>query len=558
MVRHDSLGHRPGQATHGRRSRFRVVAAPTALVVAAALGLAGCGGSGGNGGKAASGDTYTYAMTGVPTSLDPANYQGDPSRDIGYEEGSNIVVWDTSKLPNAGCDKLPTVDDLRGDLAKSWERSSDEKTITVTLNDRKSAAGNELTANDVKWTIDRLIALEVATPDTLMHTIAHWAADPISVVDDHTFQIHVEQPTAMDLAILSWPQFRILDSTEVKKHVTDQDKWGGKFLDTTSANFGPWVNAASDFDPGNKLTLHQNPNYTGERGDVKTLVMQSVPDASGRAQLLETGNADYAASLQWSQYASLKNSSHVELQTCASADRIPLVLNAKNKNLANPDVRRAISMAIDRDALVKSAFSGFNQAAKYGLSQSYGYTSDKSYSYDVDGAKALMQQSGVKPFSITLIQSPARPGPEAEQIAILLKSQLAKIGVTVKIQTQASATDLNTTFHDGTYEAMIYLEPPAISDPYYSLFLYNSSESSLNQFGYKNTEFDADTAKIATTNPGPDRDALIQRAMDIVVDDPPMIYLVDKQFVHAVAKGWTNYQHAPNGEIFVYTLKHTS
>jgi peptide/nickel transport system substrate-binding protein len=557
MVGRNAQGPRAASPNGSGRRRARWIV-PVAALAAASITVTACGKSGGGSGGGGGGATFTYAMTGLPTSLDPANYQGDPSRDIGYEEGSTLFRWNTEALPDAGCNALPSVDNITGELAKSYTRSADGKTITVTLNDAKSSAGNQLTANDVKWTVDRLIALKVGTPATLMNDVAHWdPTNPITVVDAHTFQIHVQQESAMDLAILSWPQFRILDSTEVKKHVTSSDPWGTKFLDTTSANFGPWENSAADFDPGNKLTMHANPNYSGARGDVKTLVMVSVPDASSRAQLLQTGNANYAANLNYTQYASLKHASNVDVQVCASADRIPLILNAKNPILAKPDVRRAISMAIDRNALVKSASAGFNQPAKYGLSQSYKFTpaADGQYTYDVAGAKALMKQAGVKPFNLTLIESPARPGPEAEQIAILLKSELAQIGITIKIQTQASATDLNTTFHDGNYDAMLYLEPPAISDPYYSLFLYNSSLSGLDTFNYKNPEFDQLTAEIGSTAPGAARDALITKAAEIVVTDPPAIYLIDKQFVHAVSKGWSNYQHAPNGELFVYTLK---
>jgi peptide/nickel transport system substrate-binding protein len=544
-----------GAGVTGRRSRFRAVAVIAAAAFAASS-LAACGGSS-DGGNNAGGDvTFTYALTGVPSSLDPADYEGDPSRDIGYEMGSTLFRWNSEKLPSFGCDALPTVSDITGELAKSWKRSADGKTITVTLNDAKSSFGNNLTANDVKWTFDRLIALEVGTPDTLMHTITHSAADPISVVDDHTFEIHLDSASNLDLAILTWPQFRILDSTEVKKHASSSDEWGKEFLKTTSANFGPWQNSSSDFDSGNKLTMHANPNYTADRGDVRTLVMLSVPDASSRAQLLQTGNADYAAALQYDQYAELKNAKNVDVQTCASADRIPLVLNEKDPKLAKQDVRKAISMAIDRDAIVKAVYHGFNQPSKYGLSQSYDYptTDAGTYKFDVAQAKQLMQKAGVDSIDLTLIESPARPGPEAEQIAILLKNQLSKIGVNVKIQPKASATDLNTVFHEGTYQAVLYLEPPAISDPYYSLSLYNTSTSSLNTFHYKNERFDSLTNTIATTEPGDQRNKAISEAAEIVVQDPPCIYLVDKQFVHAVSTEFGNYQHPPNGEVFVYTL----
>jgi peptide/nickel transport system substrate-binding protein len=546
----------PSGRTLRATRRARRGAQAGALALAAALAVAACGGSsGGDKGAAGGSATFTYALTGLPTSLDPADYQGDPSRNIGFELASSLFRWDTEKLPNQGCDKLANVDQLTGQLAESHERSADGKVITVKLRDATSAAGNKLTSADVKWTFDRLIALEVGTPNTLMQDVANYAADPIKVVDDKTFEIQLDEAGAMDLAILTWAQFRILDSTDVKKHVTNEDPWGKEYLLNHSATFGPWTQEPGDFVAGDRLTLTANKNYEGDRGDVTKLVFLSVPDASSRAQLVSTGNANYGTGLQYEQYAQLKDTPGVDVQTCASADRIPLVLNAKDPNLGKPEVRKAISMAIDRQSIVDAVYRGFNKPATGGLSQAYGIEDTGRYEHDVAEAKQLMSAAGVGNVPITLHISPSRPGPEAEQIAILLQSQLKEIGIDVKIQTVASATEINTIFHDGTFQALLYLEPPAVADPFYSIFLYNSSFSKLNTYGYANSELDDLARQVGKLSPGADRDRLVTEAGELMVDNPPFIYLVDRDFVHAVREGFTNYQHAPNGEMFVYTLK---
>ncbi|EWC59620.1 ABC transporter substrate-binding protein [Actinokineospora spheciospongiae] len=528
------------------------------LMTAVALAASACGGGGGqSAGQGGSNETFTYALTGLPTSLDPADYQGDPSRNIGFELGSSLFRWDTEGLPGQGCGTLANVGQVTGELAESYERAADGKSVTVKLREVKSAAGNPLTANDVKWTVDRLIALKVSTPGTLMQDVADYATDPIKVVDDRTFQIVLDAPSAMDVAILTWSQFRVLDSTEAKKNATADDPWAKKYLSTNTATFGPWTQTPAEFVAGDRLTLSPNPNYTGQRGDVRKLIFLAVPDASSRAQLVSTGNANYATALQYEQYAQLKGNAAVEVQTCASADRIPLVLNAKDPNLAKPQVRRAISLALDRKTIVDAVYRGFNKPSLYGISQAYGVDPgpEGTYAFNVDEAKSLLSQAGVGPLSITLHISPARPGSEAEQIAILVKTQLAAIGIDVGIQTVASATEINTIFKDASYQAMLYLEPPAVADPYYSVFLYNSSFSKLNTFGYKNPELDAIATELGKTQPGPERDEQHKRAAAQLVQNPGFIYLVDRDFVHAVRKGFTNYQHAPNGEMFVHTLK---
>jgi peptide/nickel transport system substrate-binding protein len=536
-----------------RPARARLLLSATAAV--ALTSTVACGGDGSSPSDEGGG-TFTYAMTAVPTVLDPAVYQGDPSRHVGFELGSTLFAYDTASLADNGCTQLAGADDVRGELAESWEYAEDGKSVRITLRETESAAGNPLTSADVDWSFDRMIALEVGNPNLLMFSTADYAEDPIVPVDDRTFDLKLNRRTALDLAILTWFQFQVLDSVEIKKHVTDDDPWGETWLESHVANFGPWQLTEGGFDTGNRLTLTANPNYTGERGDVETLIFTASPDASSRMQLLQSGVVDFADRLSYDQYQSLSDAGGVEVQRCVSADRIPLVLNFATEPFDDHDVRRAISMAIDRNAIIQGVYQGFNRPAEFGLSQAYEFerTAENTYGYDVDQARQLLADAGVDQISAELTISPTRPGPEAEQIAVLLKSQLAEIGVDLSIKTIPGDNQFATIYHDGSYEALLYLEPPAVADPYYSLNLYNSSTSYLNTQGYRNDEYDQLTRQVNTTQPGPERDALVAQAASVMVQEPGFVYLVDKEFIHAVTDRFANWQHPPTGELFVHLL----
>jgi peptide/nickel transport system substrate-binding protein len=496
-------------------------------------------------------------MTSVPTILDPSVHQGDPSRHVGFELGSTLFAYDVENLADAGCTQLAGAGDIRGELAESWEYAEDGKSIRVTLRDIKSARGNQLTSADVDWSFDRMIALEVGNPNLLMFNVADYAEDPIVPIDDRTFEIRLNRQTALDLAILTWYQFRILDSTEIKKHVTEDDPWGKEWLANNVADFGPWQLDPSDFDPGNRLTLTANPHYQKERGDVEKLVFIATPDASSRMQLLQSGVVDFADRLSYDQYANLVNAQGVEVHRCISADRIPLVLSFNTDAFADNVVRQAVSMGIDREAIVQGVYQGFNQPARYGLSAAYEFerTPDNTYTYDPEQARQLLQDAGYDKITADLTISPTRPGEEAEQIAVLLKSQLAQIGVELNIKTIPGDNQFTTIYHDGSYQALLYLEPPGVADPFYSLNLYNSSTSYLNTQGYHNPKYDELTTQVRLTPVGPERTELIAQAATELVQQPGFIYLIDKEFVHAVSDRFTNWQHQPTGELFVHTLK---
>lgn len=527
-----------------------------AATAGAVLAVSACSGDGSTSEEAPNA-TFTYAMTNVPTVLDPAVHQGDPSRHIGFELGSTLFAYDTSQLADNGCTELAGADDVRGELAESWEYAPDRKSIRVTLRDTASAAGNKLTSADVDWSFDRMIALEVGNPNLLMFNVADYAEDPIVPVDERTFDIMLNESTALDLAVLTWYQFRILDSTEVKKHVTPDDPWGKTWLETNVADFGPWQLDPADFDPGNQVTFTRNPNYNGERGDVERLIFTAAPDASSRMQLLQSGVVDFADRLSYDQYANLSNAQGVEVHRCISADRIPLVLSFNTDVFADNDVRRAISMGIDRDAIVQGVYQGFNQPSRYGLSQAYEFERNdaNTYAYDPEQARELLRDAGYDRVEAELTISPTRPGEEAEQIAVLLRSQLADIGVDLTINTIPGDNQFATTYHDGSYQALLYLEPPGVADPFYSLNLYNTSTSYLNTQGYSNPEYDRLTNEIRYVQPGPERSELIEQAATVLVQEPGFIYLIDKEFVHAVTDRFTNWTHPPTGELFVHTLQ---
>src|SRR5690606_28112642 len=135
---------------------------------------------------------------------------------------------------------------------------------------------------------------------------------------------------------------------------------------------------------GNQVTFTRNPNYNGERGDVERLIFTAAPDASSRMQLLQSGVVDFADRLSYDQYANLSNAQGVEVHRCISADRIPLVLSFNTDVFADNDVRRAISMGIDRDAIVQGVYQGFNQPSRYGLSQAYEFERNDANTYAYD------------------------------------------------------------------------------------------------------------------------------------------------------------------------------
>lgn len=527
--------------------------AALALVACLAAALSSCVADDSE--SSAGGDhTFIYTAVGAPGSLDIwTTYEGETSRVNAFEWGSTLVEYDDTA---DGCEQLAPSDTLRGNLAESWEYSPDDKQLIITLRPGvTSAAGNTLTAEDVVWSLNRA-AKQSTIVDFLLHSVAQFAKKPFEARDDQTVVINLLEPTALDMAIFSWPQLSILDTTEVRKHATKADPLAGEWLTTHVANFGPWQ--LDSFDPGNEVVYTPNPNFwnTDDRGDIDKLVYRSVPDAATRLQLLESGAVDYAEKLDFDQYQQVDESDTTTLHNCASPNRDTLQLNEVFGPFADPTVRQAISEAIDRDALVKGVYNGLSTPAATGISSVYWQPGDdaKRLTYDPEHAKQLLADAGHSDLSFELMASPSRPGAHAQSLAVQIQNMLKAIGVTVKIRMVPGATEFSDDFFASKFDAVVYTEPPAVGDPFYSANLYNTSESFQNTFGYHNKKYDELAKQIQLTDPGPERDALVNEISDLMVETMPQVYLTDSRYLHAFSDRISGFQNNPGGSLLIYRM----
>jgi len=546
-----------------------------AFVAVAMLVLAACGGGGdessADGGTGDSGgDTsepaeapadgaeFVYTIAGVPETLDVwSNYQGDASRAQMYEWMSTLVQYDPEGLEDDGCAQLATTENVKPGLAESWD-VADDGTLTFTLRQGvMSHAGNELTAEDVVWSLDRARELSPVV-QFLMKDVSHFQeSGAFEAVDDYTVQVNVDPGTALDVSLFTYPMLMVHDSSHIQEQAGDGDELGNAFLESNTANFGPWV--LDSFQPGQEATYSAHPGYWDDesRGNISDLVIRNVAESSTRMQLIQTGEADYAERLSFQEYADLQESGgSVQVLSCVSPNRDSLILNTEFEPFAETDVRRAVSMAIDREALVQGVYLGFAEPSTTGMSRVYLADSSglSTFEHDPEQAQSLFEEAGVTDLSFTITASPTRPGAHAESLAVQIQSMLSDVGVNAEVDVVPGATEFSDAFFAGEYEAMVYLEPPALGDPFYSANLYNTTASFQNTFGYSNTEYDQLAAQIEQTPPGDERQEFISQISDLIVDDVPMVYLVERSYNHAFAQGISGYMNTPHGSLLTYQL----
>jgi peptide/nickel transport system substrate-binding protein len=493
--------------------------------------------------------TFVVAAAAIPVNLDVKPFGGEPMINVETAMMSQLFVYDTSKLAGQGCSQMGGLSNVVGDLANSWTISTDRKTVTVKLKNAKSAWGHVLTADDVVYSLNRAFALSAVAVGN-MTSSTHYATPPATAVSQDTVQLHIDSPTAVDLAILTHFTGQIYDSQELKQHATSADPWANQWLMTNTADFGPWK--LESFQPGSRISFVPNPYYTGSRGNITHLIFEAVPDSSTRAQVLSTGQAQWATGLSYGDFKSLQGTAGVTTKNCVSPNRDDVVLNMKDPHFANVLVRQAISMAINRQEINLGAYQGLAQPSKYGLSAAYDFTRPSTtYNYDPAQAKTLLAQAGyANGFPMQLTYSTTRPGPQVTQSSVLIKDELAQIGINVTLVNVASASEFSTIFYKPSFQAILYSEPPAIADPYYSATTYTISTSAQDQYGWKDLSYDQLILAVGSTQQGPARQALIQQLAIDIVNKVPMIYLEDTPYLYAYSSKVTGFNAVPYGKLF--------
>lgn len=280
-------------------------------------------------------------------------------------------------------------------LAKSWKVSDDGKTYTFELRDDVTFSdGTPFDAAAVKVNFDRIVdpATKSAQAASMLGGELYAGTE---VKGDHTVAVSFTQPYAPFLQAASTAQLGFW-SPEVLKSSADQLAAGGPDV---TVGTGPFV--LSEYTADQEIVYTRNDDYAwgpdgSEAPKIKTLRVELLPEASVRAGVLSSGEADVATQLPPNVVADLGDDITV---TAKEYPGLPysLFLNEKHGVFADQKVRQAFSLAIDIDAAVEKIFFGeFPRAWSILGPTTPGY--DKSlegtWAFDADKANALLDEAG--------------------------------------------------------------------------------------------------------------------------------------------------------------------
>jgi peptide/nickel transport system substrate-binding protein len=356
----------------------------------------------------------------------------------------------------------------KASLATNWDVKDAGSTNDMTFKLKsgvKFASGNALTADDVVYSFQRAIKLN-KSPAFLFTDIAGLKAESIKATDPTTVVISVPKTSSTQtfLIILTFTIGGIVDSKEVKTKESGGD-FGSAYLLDHSAGSGPF--ALDHWTKNTEFLLKANPNYGGTKPSLSAVLFKHVQEPTNQQFALEKGDIDIANDLGPEQIAALQGKSGV---TTISADSLLLVyvgMNAMVKPLNDVKVREALRTAVDYDGIVKDLLKGNGKKVQDIIPAGLpGHTDATPFQADVNKAKDLLQQAGQASITLDfLVPTGQAPGGAAwSDIAAKLKSDWAKIGVTVNIK-QTTTADLLATYRAQRGQLVMINWGPDYPDP---------------------------------------------------------------------------------------------
>jgi peptide/nickel transport system substrate-binding protein len=320
------------------------------------------------------------------------------------------------------------------DIAQSWTESSNGLDYTFHLRPGvKFSNGTPVTAQDVAWSLNQFGNPKV---NIIMSALATGYGNAI-VINSSTVEVKLLHPVAAFLDdIATFPAFILPEKLVQSEGATNFFK--------KPVGSGPFE--VQSFVNGSHLTFVKNPYYWDKPLPyLSKVTFNFATDSNSRLLDLQSGQAQIADLIEPSQFSTVKANKNLVLVTHKWPNDIGLYPNESFKPFSNADVRLAISDAIDRKTIINEIFHGIGTVPNSFIpALQYDGTSSQipPFQYNVTEAKKLMKEAGYsKGFNVTL-QYPTGFD-YFGQLTLLLKQELAVIGINVTLEPLATATMTN-------------------------------------------------------------------------------------------------------------------
>jgi peptide/nickel transport system substrate-binding protein len=494
------------------------------------------------------------AVIGVVADL-PGGMNSAISTDYSGTQYQQFAVQTT--LVRADPDLLP-----EPYLARSWEVNADTSELTFHLRgDVYWHDGERLTANDVAFTY-RL----VTDPETGFPNSAYWAGydqspGGVRVVDDTTVVFGLRpRPEFLD----PWRATGILPE-HLLGDVPPSELGHHPYNEQCPVGSGPFV--VTEHRLNDRWVFQANPAFPAELGGrpfLDRVVHRAIPEQTTLLSELLTGGIDVYVGAQPDQAPQIQADTALELLSFQHREVSFIAWNARRPQLAEKRVRRALTMAIDRERMVQSVLGGYGQVVKTTVPPTHwAYEPDAlpDIPYDPAGARRLLDEAGwvdrdgdgvrenadgVR-FSISLKYN--QGSRQRQSFVELVQAELADVGVEVQLRVLPVATLNEQLFHEvKDFDAVLLSWVMDFNQDDTDLFDSRLVDNSFALSGTQNAEMDRLMEQLRRTVDRRAAKPLWREYQRALIDEQPYTFLFAVQRMVGVQKRLHGVHVDPRGE----------
>ena len=463
------------------------------------------------------GDILIEATSGRPSVLIPMLAGDSASHSVAGLIFNGLVKYDTD---------LSVI----GDLAQSWDISSDGLVITFYLRKGvKWTDGVEFTAEDVKFGFDTIINENTPTP----YKEDYLQVKKAEVIDKYTFRVTYEKPFAP--ALMTWGNLVVLPKHLLEGKDITKTGFGRNPVGLGPYKFRKWT-------PGQEVVLDSNRDYFEGRPYIDRYIFKIIPDSATMFLELQAGSIDMMT-LTPTQYT--KQTDNDFFKQNFQKFRYPvfaytyLGFNLKHPWFQDKRVRQAFAYAIDKQEIIDVVLFGLGSPATGPfVPDTWAYNPDtKKYDYDPDRSSALLKDAGWadtngngtvdkdgKEFEFSILTNMGNQS--RIKTATIIQYRLKQIGIKANIRVLEWSTFINEFIDKRRFEAVL-LGWSLDRDPDQYIIWHSgkTGEKEFNFVSYSNKEVDALLEEGRRTFNIEERKKIYYRFQEILADELPYIFL---------------------------------
>jgi peptide/nickel transport system substrate-binding protein len=531
-------------------------------IVLLSLVAAACGGGGSSGGGSSS-KVLKVGTINYVDSLNPYSY----IESSGYNAMMQIYPMLIQYLPKS--------DEFEGDLAESWKLSDDGTVYTFTLKTNgKWSDGTPITADDAAWTINTTVKYQAdATANSagaVSHVVEAAAPSPDTLTVTYDAPIANALPQLQQLFILprhAWEPLEGADGSGLKKYAPQEQ--------LPIVTGGPYT--IEKWEQQGTTVFKADPAFYGPKSNVSAIALVYYTSEDAMLADLRNGELDWVDEVPIAAATALKGEKGIVVEEIPGSETTNITWNSnpakkQNRELLDPKLKTALSMAVDRDRIVEVVFGGHANKVESLVGNITGKWENANLGprvFDIDAANAALDDLGYAKGSdgIRVVPATAEQAEHPMKYEIMvpdslnfngkrefeiIRDGLAQVGVDVSLHAGGDATaafayevgdDCDAAAGTGysDYDMALW-DWVGYRDPDFMLSVVTKAQwCSWSDTGYDNPDYDAMYTEQATLIDEAARKKLVDEMQQHIFDNVLYTQLVNMNSIHAFREGWEGF-----------------